>query len=165
MATRSLQAAPLTRENFAEFGEVIETHEQHHIACNQARFDRYMNLANVDTKDAPYTNISLMVCRLPSNLPMDVPLLERHPHGSQAFFPTQPFRFVCVLAPPAPQPDFAAAQAFVSNGHQGINMRRGVWHMPMIGFGRGQTFIVIDCGHTDNCDEVVLNGELRLESL
>lgn len=165
MSCREIRAEALTRAGFADFGDVIETHADSHVACNEARFDRYMNLANIDTRDAPYTNVSLMVCRVSSQLPMDVPLMERHAHGSQAFVPIDGFSFVCVVAPATPTPDVSKAVAFVSNGRQGINMKRGIWHMPMIGFTHGQTFFVVDCGHEDNCDEFPLDGQLRLASL
>ena len=44
--------------------------------------------------------------------------------------------------------------AFVAGPGQGVNYRPGVWHMPLIAFGTGQRFLVIDRGGPgDNCDE------------
>ena len=54
-------------------------------------------------------------------------------------------------------------QAFVTNGRQGVNYRRGTWHMPLIALEAGQEFLVIDrAGGRPNCDEHVLDASMLL---
>ena len=77
--------------------------------------------------------------------------------------PLEPFRFVVVVAEPGESVDARDLQAFVTNGRQGVNYRRGTWHMPLIAFESGQRFLVIDrAGSGANCDEHVLGESVLL---
>ena len=61
--------------------------------------------------------------------------------------------------------DPAELCAFVTNGTQGVNYRKGVWHMPMIAMEAGQEFLIVDRAPTkDNCEEFVLGDPLTLEA-
>ena len=139
---RELAARPLTAERFAPFGDVIEDVTGDTAAMNDARFERFDELCGVDTDGE--TAVSIARCRTPTSLPYRVDVVERHPHGSQAFVPLDGQRFVVVVARPGAAPDASALSAFVSNGRQGINYARGAWHMPLIGLDSGQRFLVID---------------------
>ncbi len=149
----TLQPAPLTRESFARYGDVIETLADRLVAMNAARFERFDNECVVEARDGQVA-ISIVRCRLSTVLPYRFDTVERHPHGSQAFVPLTPYRFMVVVAPP--EEDVAAddLRAFVTNGRQGVNYHRGTWHMPLIAFDAGQEFLVIDrSGKSPNCDE------------
>jgi ureidoglycolate lyase len=149
----TLQPAPLTRESFARYGDVIETSADRLVAMNAARFERFDNECVVEARDGQVA-ISIVRCRLSTVLPYRFDTVERHPHGSQAFVPLTPYRFMVVVAPP--EEDVAAddLRAFVTNGRQGVNYHRGTWHMPLIAFDAGQEFLVIDrSGESPNCDE------------
>jgi len=149
----TLQPAPLTRESFARYGDVIETSADRLVAMNAARFERFDNECVVEARDGQVA-ISIVRCRLSTVLPYRFDTVERHPHGSQAFVPLTPYRFMVVVAPP--EEDVAAddLRAFVTNGRQGVNYHCGTWHMPLIAFDAGQEFLVIDrCGKSPNCDE------------
>jgi ureidoglycolate lyase len=92
-----------------------------------------------------------------------VKLVERHPAGSQAFIPLGDV-VMCVVVAPAGEavaPDDLCA--FVSNGRQGVNYRRGTWHMPLVAFERGQRLIVIDRGGPgDNCEEREFDSSVQI---
>ena len=153
---------PLTRAAFAPFGDVIEPDDARHVRINDARFDRWVDLAEVDCGGR--VKIDMIRCARPSTLPYEISLLERHPHGSQAFVPLTGEPFTVVVGPPADAPDPTALRAFACDGTQGINMRRGVWHLPLLGFREGQAFLVIDRDDTDNCDEFTLDAPVLLEA-
>jgi ureidoglycolate lyase len=161
MAGVTLKPVPLTRERFEPFGDVIETARECRESMNDARFDRFDDLADVDV-DARVA-ISIARSRTATSLPYRFDVVERHPQGSQAFVPLDTVRFMVVVAPPGESVEARDLQAFVTNGRQGVNYRRGTWHMPLIAFEAGQRFLVIDrAGDGPNCDEHMLDESVLL---
>lgn len=149
---RSLHPEALTRESFAPYGDVIESSRAPAAAMNAERFERFDDLCSVEAHEGRVA-ISIARCRSITALPHRFDLIERHPHGSQAFVPLTPCRMLVVVAPPGENVGSADLRAFVSNGRQGINYHRGTWHMPLIAFEEGQEFLVIDrSGASPNCD-------------
>ncbi len=158
-----LTPAPLTPARFAPYGDVIETATAQREGMNAARFERFDRLAQVETDEDGEATISIARCRVATTLPYRFDLVERHPHGSQAFVPLAPTKFVVVVAPPGESVDPGDLRAFVTNGRQGVNYHRGTWHMPLIGFEAGQEFLVIDrAGESPNCDEHQLEEPITL---
>jgi ureidoglycolate lyase len=162
----SLRPLPLTQERFAPYGDVIEASHDGMTTMNDARFERFDSLCNVDVDGDIAINVTR--CRTPTALPLRVDKVERHPLGSQAFVPLSPCRMVVVVAPPGESVSASDLRAFVSNGRQGINYHRGTWHMPLVAFDAGQQFLVVDRrGDSDpNCevhelDEVVMLEDAR----
>jgi len=148
----TLTPAPLTRESFAAYGDVIEASSPMAAAMNAERFERFDDLCRVEASNG-HVSVSIARCRSATALPYRFDLVERHPHGSQAFVPLTPCRMLVVVAPPGEAVAVGDLRAFVSNGRQGINYHRGTWHMPLIAFEPGQEFLVIDrSGATPNCD-------------
>jgi ureidoglycolate lyase len=133
---------------------------------NDARFERCHDLANVDVAEAGgRAAISIARCRTATTFPHRVRLVERHPHGSQAFIPLEPFSFVVVVAPAGDTVDATELRAFVTNGAQGVNYHKGVWHMPLIALQAGQQFLIVDRQPAaDNCEEFVLADPLTLQA-
>jgi len=163
--TITLKAVPLTSERFAPYGEVIETSRNAADAMNAARFERFDDLCNVDLINDGRVAVSIARCRTPTSLPLRLDMVERHPLGSQAFIPLSPCKMVIVVAPPEESVDAGALRAFVSNGRQGINYRRGTWHMPLISFTAGQEYLIIDRGGDEpNCEEHTLDDAIYLEA-
>ena len=160
-----LKPVPLTRERFALYGDVIAAAPGARQVMNEARFERFDDLARVDVgaDKGGSVAVSIAHCRRATPLPHHFDMIERHPHGSQAFVPLAPFPFVVVVAPPAETAEAADLQAFVTNGRQGVNYRKGTWHMPLIGLEEGQQFLVIDrAADGANCDELVLSERVTL---
>jgi ureidoglycolate lyase len=167
MADRILKRQPLTAERFAPYGDVIETSRSSTQGMNDARFERFDDLAsiNVDTGNGGHVAISIARSKTPSVFPHRFDMVERHPLGSQAFIPLAPFSFTIVVAPAGESVDIDDLQAFVTNGQQGINYHRGTWHMPLISAEEGQRFLIVDrAPGIGNCDTVVLGETLVLES-
>ncbi|SEI46230.1 ureidoglycolate lyase [Azotobacter beijerinckii] len=151
---RTLSIEPLSKAAFAPFGEVIETEGSDYFMINNGSTRRYHALARVQTA-APEDQaiLSIFVARtLP--LPLTIRMLERHPQGSQAFVPLRGNPFLIVVAPPGDAPHPEQVRAFLSNGRQGVNYQRGVWHHPVLALADDDEFLVIDrSGAGANCDE------------
>jgi ureidoglycolate lyase len=142
--TMTLDAQPLTQTGFAAFGDVIEMAGHDSFAINQGMAERYPDLAVVDvTAHDGRTAIGLVRAQ-PETAPVRLRLGERHPLASQAFIPLGPQPFLVVVAPAGPIPAREALQAFISNGRQGINYHKGVWHHPMIALEAVTDFLVVD---------------------
>jgi ureidoglycolate lyase len=59
-----------------------------------------------------------------------------------------------VVAPPSQSPVIENLRAFITNGQQGINYFRGVWHFPLISMNDSSEFIVIDRKHNEGLDTI-----------
>lgn len=164
-AHRTLDVQPLTQAGFSAFGDVIESEGHVALPINAGMTDRYDDLAGVDV--APQDGrplISLFHAR-PYTLPLPITELERHPLGSQAFIPLDGQRFVVIVAPAGDAPQADTVRAFVTNGRQGVNYRRGVWHHSLIVVGQPSRFAVVDRGGPGpNCDVVPLAPGLELRT-
>ena len=159
----TLRPKPLTGERFAPFGEVIEASRTAVGAMNEERFRRFDDLCELDAGDGRLA-VSIARCRVVTSLPYRVDVVERHPLGSQAFVPLQHCRMLLVVAPAHEDPEPHAFEAFVSNGRQGINYRRGTWHMPLIAFSAGDDFLIIDrAAGEPNCDQHDLAEPILIE--
>jgi len=158
-----LQAAALTREAFAPFGDVIQCTGSEHYPINAGTTERYHNLAKVDVSEAGGRPIiSIFVAQpMPGN-PVDLRLMERHPLASQAFMPLSASRFLAVVAPPG---EFRVGklQAFLVAAGQGINYAREVWHHPVLAIDVETRFLVVDReGPGHNCDEIELPAPVQV---
>ena len=157
-----LKPVPLTPERFAPFGDVIATSGSKVSPMNAARFERFDALATVDIDGS--IEIGIVRSREPTALPYHFDMVERHPLGSQAFIPLSPFSFVVVVGPAGESIAPADLRAFVTNGRQGINYRRGTWHMPLIALERAQAFLVVDrAPMSGNCEEHVFEEGVVLD--
>jgi ureidoglycolate lyase len=167
VADRILKPLPITAERFAPFGDVIATLPEKRAAMNEARFERFDDLAGIDVDLAGdgHVAISIARSRVATVLPYRFDMVERHPLGSQAFIPRTPFSFIVVVGPRGASVEPADLQAFVTNGTQGINYHRGTWHMPLISLCAGQEFLIIDrCGSAANCETLVLADAIVLQT-
>ena len=161
----SLRPEPLTRAGFAAFGDVIEAGKAFDL-INSGTTQQFKELTEVDVStDGGRAQVSLYRV-MPYQLPLTITMLERHPLSSQLFMSLNAAPFLVVVAPPGERVDRANVRAFVTNGVQGVNYRRGTWHHPVIALANPSEFLVVDrVGSGANCDEFFFEGEpLRLES-
>lgn len=159
-----INAEPLTRDAFAPFGDVIQTDGARHFPINRGGVERYHDLATVDVGEGGgHTLISIFECRRVGEPPLVVDLMERHPLGSQAFFPVGGAVMCVVVAPPGETLSPGNLRAFVTSGEQGVNYHRGTWHMPLVAFEQGQQFLIVDRGGPgDNCEERPLDPPVEV---
>lgn len=164
MTGRVLKPQPLTREAFGPFGDVIDTDGASHYPINRGTIERFHDLASVDAGDGGRVLVSIVECTRATAFPLPVTVLERHPLGSQAFIPLDGSVMYVVVAPPGDEVGAGDLQAFVSNGRQGVNYRRGTWHMPLVAFEPGLRFVVVDRGGPgENCEERGIDPTVLVE--
>lgn len=122
-STIEITAEPLTAERFAEFGEVLSPRPS-------AEPD-FIGHASVGWDSALYVSgrPQLLVLRTPF-VDCRVPLLERHPHVTQAIIPLSTARALFLVAPPASRPDLVDLRAFLIDGSCGYLLHRNTWHSP-----------------------------------
>ena len=157
-----LHMEPLTREAFAPFGDVIELEGARHFPINGGTTERFHDLAAIDVNEAGGRPIVSVFRAQPRAWPVEIAMMERHPLGSQAFVPLGDAGYAVVVAP-AGEFDPAGLRAFWAGRGQGVNYAKGVWHHPLLAFGRVSDFVVIDRGGTQpNCDEIALARPWRL---
>jgi ureidoglycolate lyase len=140
---------PLTREAFAPFGQVIAIEGAHHYPINGGMTERYHDLARVELGGPdPRPMISIFRGR-PYALPLALRLVERHPLGSQAFYPLSLRPFLVIVAidrhgtPEAPR-------AFLTAPGQGVNIAMNTWHGVLTPLEAESDFLVVDRGGPGN---------------
>ena len=148
-----IRPAPLTAAAFAPFGDVIELRDRPDRIINAGLCGRHHDLAALDV--AGRTGISLFDAE-PRSLPLRLELMERHPLGSQAFLPMHAHPFLVTVAPDdGGRP--GAPRAFMTDGRQGVNIARNVWHGVLTPIDRGRLFAVVDLvGEGENLEEFTL---------
>lgn len=140
---------PLTAEAFAPFGQVIETRGAHHYPINAGMTERFHDLAEVQLAgDNPRPLISIFRGQ-PYAIPLNLKLVERHPLGSQAFYPLSERPFLVIVAPdldgiPGPP------RAFLTGPGQGVNIAINTWHGVLTPLERESEFLVVDRGGDGN---------------
>ena len=150
----------LTRAAFAPFGEVVEIEGAQHFPINQGYAERYNDLALVD---ASATNVSIVIAR-PRPSPIMLDLMERHPLGSQIFYPLQDRPWLVVVC--GDPGDSESFRAFAATGRQGVNYARNVWHHPLLVIDADSRFMVVDRrGEGVNLEEKILDAPMICGSL
>lgn len=156
MQISRLPIEKLTPEAFAPFGDVIATHNRNWFPINDGTTQRYHDLATIDVHSGGGKPL-LSIFRVSAIAhPLTIERMERHPLGSQAFMPLGREAFLVVVADKG---DFrpTTLRAFLTDGRQGVNYHRGVWHHAIIALNAETDFLVIDRGGAGrNNDEIIL---------
>jgi ureidoglycolate lyase len=150
---RSLEIQLLTREAFAPFGDVLETEGAHSFKINNGTTTRFHNLAKVETTGPQARTLISLFRGNAFFLPVTITMVERHPLGSQAFFPLQAERWLVVVAPDengVPGMPLAFMVEPGKDGLRGVNYHRNTWHHPLIALDVPGDFLVVDRGGEGN---------------
>ena len=101
MTEKIIEPIPITKENFAKYGDMISTKDIKPLEINNGYAKRYDGIANLNTSsDNGETTISIFSA-LKRNFPMKIDMMEKHPLGSQAFIPMKETTFLAFVAPKA----------------------------------------------------------------
>jgi ureidoglycolate lyase len=142
---RTLAAEKLTRAAFAPFGQVIEAEGAVHYPINAGNCERYHDLARIELAGPGARPLLSIMKSSGFALPHAVTLVERHPLGSQAFYPLSDHPFLVVVAPDAGGTP-GAPRAFVTAPGQGVNIGMNVWHGVLTPLGPPADFLCVDRG-------------------
>ena len=146
----------LTKAAFAPFGEVVEAEGATEIPINQGYAVRRNGLGTLDiAAHGGDVNISLFVAQ-PRPMPIAVEVMERHPDGTQLFYPLQDRDWLVVVCDDPHKP--ATYRAFLATGRQGVNYARNIWHHPLLVLDPDSRFFIVDRkGPGANLEEVFLD--------
>ncbi len=149
MAERTLHAEPLTRDAFAPFGQVIETEGAHHYPINSGNCERYHDLARVELGGVHARPLISLMRSKHFTLPLTLKMVERHPLGSQAFYPLSPNPFLVVVAPDESGTP-GTPRAFLTSPGQGVNIAMNTWHGVLTPLNIDADFLCVDRGGEGN---------------
>lgn len=151
-----LTIEPLSKSAFAPFGDVVEMEDSPPIDINQGFAQRFNDLCRVDVSAGDgEANVSLFLGQ-PRPMPLEIMVMERHPLGSQMFYPLQDREWlIAVCADPRA---LSSYRAFRASGRQGVNYARNVWHHPLLVLDPNSRFLILDRkGQGNNLEEVWLD--------
>ena len=143
MTEKIIIPIPITKENFAKYGDMISTKDIKPLEINNGYAKRYDGIANLNTSsDNGETTISIFSA-LKRNFPMKIDMMEKHPLGSQAFIPMKDTTFLVFVAPKEEKLDLNKIEAFIIPPGIGVNYSPGTWHFPLIST-EDMNFLVVD---------------------
>ena len=153
-----LTPEPLTAENFAPFGSVIEPDMARSFLINEDTTRRFHQLAEIDRHEDEGRSIISIFRAERRSLPLEIRMMEKHPLGAQAFLPAQAHKWLIVVAD-GERPKAKDCRVFIAEGCQGVQYNAGVWHHPLLIIEPTQNFWVIDrAGAGDNLEEIWFEG-------
>jgi len=149
MSERTISIEPLNQSAFAPFGQVIEMAGAHHYPINNGMTERYHDLARVELGGVHARPLISIFRGQPYALPHALRLVERHPLGSQAFYPlsTNPW-LVITAEDEAGSP--VRLRAFRPAPGQGVNIAMNTWHGVLTPLETAGDFLVVDRGGDGN---------------
>tara|TARA_E500000331_G_scaffold214455_1_gene205647 strand:- start:373 stop:870 length:498 start_codon:yes stop_codon:yes gene_type:complete len=133
----------ISKENFRNFGYLIDTKKKRSISINNGYAKRFDNLGNINTSKLKGTTIISIFAAKKRSFPMDIKMMEKHPLGSQAFIPMSDTLFLIFVAPKGEKPNINKIKSFIVPKQTGINYKPGIWHFPLIAL-KNMNFLVID---------------------
>ena len=153
MTPVDLPVEPLTGEAFAPFGDVIQRADAEQLVINEGTTVRFHDLAAVDVGGESGHPLISIFRATPRPRPIAIRMMERHPLGSQAFYPLAPHDWLVVVCRGDAAPEPATLRCFRATGEQGVNYRANTWHHPLLVL-QPQDFLVVDRGGPgENLDE------------
>jgi ureidoglycolate lyase len=158
---RILHAQLLTQQHFAAFGDVIAVTSQNSTLINAGTVQRFDDLTQLDVNEqggAACVAIFRTADQAPPT-PYRLTMFERHLLGSQTFLPMGAGRCLAVLTLGDTAPDEENIQAFIIEPGQGITLRRGVWHHPLMTLGAADVLVIERRAAQVDCEVVPVAGK------
>ena len=143
MTEKIIKPIPITKENFAKYGDMISTKDIKPLEINNVYAKRYDDIANLNTSSENGETTISIFSALKRNFPMKIDMMEKHPLGSQAFIPMKETTFLVFVAPNEEKLDLNKIEAFIIPPGVGVNYKPGTWHFPLIST-EDMNFLVVD---------------------
>lgn len=140
---------PLSATAFGPFGQVIEIDGAQHYPINAGMTERYHDLAKVELGGVHARPLISIFRGQPYALPLTLKLVERHPLGSQAFYPLSDNPWLVVVAADEGGSP-TGMRAFRPAPGQGVNIAMNTWHGVLTPLDRPADFLVVDRGGEGN---------------
>jgi len=159
-----LHSEPLSKGPFAPFGQVIESDGAQHYPINAGNCERYHDLARVELAGPAARPLISLLHSHGFALPFTFTLVERHPLGSQAFYPLSAAPFLVVVAPDENGTP-GTPRAFLTRPGQGVNIAINTWHGVLTPIGPDADFLCVDRGGEGrNLEEYTYAEAWRVEA-
>ncbi len=142
-------ANPLNADLFNAYGDVIETDGVEKFEINHGLCTRFHDLAKIETSGPNGRPMISLLRGQPYSMPLDLPMVERHPLGSQAFIPLSDNPFLIVVCDDVDGVP-GLPKAFVTAARQGVNIAQNIWHGILTPLDGVSDFVVIDRGGEGN---------------
>ena len=168
-AASILVPRPLTRDAFAPYGTVLDIADgvPETRLINQGACVRHHALAAVEALGEGASVVVNLFRTEPIHRPFALRMMERHPLGSQAFWPLSGRKWLAAVAPDVRgQP--GRPEVFIIRADQGVCYAPNVWHHPLMALDTVCDFLVVDRdGPGNNLEEASYDEPwtLALESL
>ena len=140
---------PLTAADFAPFGQVIAREGAHHYPINAGMTERYHDLARIELGGVHPRPLMSIFHGQPYALPLALKLVERHPLGSQAFYPLSDSPWLVIVAEDESGIPLRL-RAFRPAPGQGVNIAMNTWHGVLTPLERESDYLVVDRGGEGN---------------
>ncbi len=158
---RRIVAQPLTQRGFAPYGELISADASSSTSINGGsaqRIEQWLDLAQHAGGDG---GASVALYRTRGHAaPLRLSAFERHCLGSQTFVPLGQSRCLAVVTGGAETPDEDRIEAFIVEPGQGITLRRGVWHHPLLTPDCADVLVIERRALTIDCEIVAISGHV-----
>ncbi len=133
----------INNQNFQRFGDLISIKEKHHEEINENTTNSFFDLANIQIEGED-KRVRLNIFEAKKRIfPLQINMLENHPHSSQIFLPFLKTNFLVLVAPIAIRPNLDEIEIFRVTDGDGINFNPKVWHFPLISLDNAK-YITID---------------------
>ncbi len=159
-----LTPKPLTTEAFVPYGEVVSASSaKKEFSMNYGLATRYFDLAEIDIEEKGGKTCISLVQSNAIKFPFTVEKMEYHPFGSQLFYPLCECPFLILVSTPAETLDTNKLELFISNGKQGVNYHKNVWHHYLMPLDDNSGFMVVDRnGNDENCIETQITAGITI---
>ena len=133
----------INNQNFHKFGDLISIKEKLHEEINENTTNSFFDLANIQIEGED-KRVRLNIFEAKKRIfPLQINMLENHPHSSQIFLPFLKTTFLVLVAPIATRPNLDEIEIFKVSDGDGINFNPKVWHFPLISLDNDK-YITVD---------------------